>query len=93
MSITHRPRWDLPLDTSLYAPDEEEKAFLKTTTGIQDDEELKAHILGIQTKAFTVREWLSRQCVVSVSHRGPQIYKYPCIRQFDFMKYVQRLPF
>ena len=55
MSITHRPRWDLPLDTSLYAPDEEEKAFMKTTTGIQDDEELKAHILGIQTKAFTVR--------------------------------------
>ena len=69
MSITHRPRWDLPLDTSLYAPDEEEKAFMKTTTGIQDDEELKAHILGIQTKAFTVRGKFSGQCVVTVSHQ------------------------
>ena len=55
MSVTHRSRWDLPLDPSLYAPDEEEKAFMKTTTGIQDDEELKAHIFAVQRKAFGVR--------------------------------------
>ena len=55
MSVTHRSRWDLPLDPSLYAPDDEEKAFMKTTTGIQDDEELKAHIFAVQKKAFGVR--------------------------------------
>ena len=55
MSVTHEgSRWDLPLDPSMYAPDEEEKAFMKTTTGIQDDEELKTHILAAQKKAFGV---------------------------------------
>ena len=42
-----------------YAPDEEEKAFMKATTGIQDDEELKAHIIAVQTKAFGVCKTLS----------------------------------
>lgn len=56
MSETHRPGWAKPLDPSFYAPDEEEKAFMKVTTGIQDDEELKAHIITVQTKAFGVRE-------------------------------------
>ncbi|EJF56627.1 hypothetical protein DICSQDRAFT_157852 [Dichomitus squalens LYAD-421 SS1] len=74
MSLTHRSSWDLPLDSSMYAPDEEEKAFMKATTGIQDDEELKAHILAVQAKAWT-------------------IYKYPCIRQFDFMRLkIARMP-
>ena len=54
MSETHRPGWAKPLDPSLYAPDEEEKAFMKATTGIQDDEELKSHIIAVQTKAFAV---------------------------------------
>lgn len=54
MSETHRPGWAKPLDESLYAPDDEEKAFMKATTGIQDDEELKKHIIAVQTKAFGV---------------------------------------
>ena len=54
MSETHRPGWDKPLDESFYAPDDEEKAFMKTTTGIQDDDELKRHIIAAQTKAFSV---------------------------------------
>ncbi|TBU33176.1 hypothetical protein BD309DRAFT_602586 [Dichomitus squalens] len=74
MSVTHRARWDLPLDPTMYAPDEEEKTFMKATTGIQDDEELKEHIFAIQAKAFT-------------------IYKYPCIRQFNFMRLkIARMP-
>ena len=79
MSITHRPRWDHPLDTSLYAPDEEEKAFMRTTTGIQDDEELKAHILAIQAKAFTVSTSLTRQRYISVSSAtaGVQVSMHP----------------
>ncbi len=55
MSETHRPGWAKPLDPSLYTPDEEEKAFMKATTTIQDDEELKAHIIAVQTSAFGVR--------------------------------------
>ena len=58
MSETHRPGWAKPLDESLYAPDEEEKAFMKATTGIQDDDELKEHILAAQANAFAVREYL-----------------------------------
>lgn len=54
MSETHRPGWAKPLDASFYTPDEEEKAFMKATTGIQDDEELKTHIIAVQTKAFGV---------------------------------------
>ncbi|TBU29947.1 hypothetical protein BD311DRAFT_719492 [Dichomitus squalens] len=74
MSETHRTGWEKPLNPSLYAPDEEEKAFMQATTGIQDDEELKAHIIAVQTKAF-------------------ELYKYPCIRQFDFMRLkMARLP-
>ena len=55
MSETYRPGWDKPLDQSLYAPDEEEKAFMRATTGIQDDDALKEHILAVQAKAFAVR--------------------------------------
>lgn len=54
MSDTFRPGWDKPLDDSLYAPDEEEKNFMKETTGIQDDEKLKQHIIAVQSKAFAV---------------------------------------
>ena len=54
MSATHRPSWDKPLDSSIYFLDEEEKAFMKAATGIQDDEGLKSHIIAVQTKAFAV---------------------------------------
>ena len=55
MSETNRPGWNKPLDESLYAPDEEEKVFLVATTGIEDDEGLKEHIINLQRKAFGVR--------------------------------------
>lgn len=42
------------LDPSLYAPSPEEVAFLKSQTGIQDDEELKHHILAVQREAWEV---------------------------------------
>ena len=48
MSETHRPGWAKPLDESLYAPDDEEKAFMKATTRIQDDEELKSKIKEVE---------------------------------------------
>ena len=44
----------VPLDEKFYDLDEEEKTFFKKETGIQDDAELKKHIIGVQTKAFSV---------------------------------------
>ncbi|TFY82951.1 hypothetical protein EWM64_g1066 [Hericium alpestre] len=48
-------RKQLPrLDESLYELNEEEEAFYKQQTGIQDDEELKRHIIAVQTEAYVV---------------------------------------
>ena len=43
------------LDDSLYALTEDEAAFFKVETGIQDDVQLKNHILAIQEEAYKVR--------------------------------------
>ncbi|THH07312.1 hypothetical protein EW146_g9357 [Bondarzewia mesenterica] len=47
-------RYTLPLDESLYALSEEEAAFFKSQTGIQDDATLKEHICAVQAEAFAV---------------------------------------
>ena len=44
-----------PLNEDLYNPDEESKHFFKLETGIQDEDELKEHIVAVQNKAFRVR--------------------------------------
>ena len=44
----------MPLDPSLYKLEEDEAAFFKQATGIQDDEELKQHILRVQAEAYEV---------------------------------------
>ncbi|KAI0066430.1 hypothetical protein BV25DRAFT_1820373 [Artomyces pyxidatus] len=44
----------LGLDESLYKLEEDEAEFLKAQTGIQDDEELKKHLLKGQADAFAV---------------------------------------
>ncbi|KAJ3574692.1 hypothetical protein NP233_g1603 [Leucocoprinus birnbaumii] len=43
-----------PLDEGLYDLKQEEVGFFKTLTGIQDDDELKRHIIDVQTKAYQV---------------------------------------
>ncbi len=43
-----------PLDESLYKLDDEELAFVKTHSGIEDEEELKKHILAVQAEAYEV---------------------------------------
>ncbi|KAH9840205.1 uncharacterized protein C8Q71DRAFT_703050 [Rhodofomes roseus] len=45
---------DVALDESLYSLDEEESAFFKSQTGIEDDEALKSHILRVQKEAYEV---------------------------------------
>ena len=44
-----------PLDPSLYFLDPKLEKLFKTSTGIQDDEELKAHIMKVQKEAYRVR--------------------------------------
>lgn len=44
----------LTLDPSIYNPSAEDVEFLKGQTGIQDDEELKAHVLAVQGEAWEV---------------------------------------
>lgn len=51
--------WDKPLNPDLYDPDEEEKDFFKKETGILDDEQLRQHIIAVQTKAYSVRIYLN----------------------------------
>ncbi|KAF9007611.1 hypothetical protein BDQ17DRAFT_1238084 [Cyathus striatus] len=53
-SIFGDPNLRPPLDESLYSLNDEESSFYKTLTGIQDDEELKHHIIDVQTKAYQV---------------------------------------
>lgn len=44
----------IPLDETLYSLKPEEAAFFKQQTGIQDDGELKRHVLEVQKEAWDV---------------------------------------
>ena len=70
MSETMLKAWDKALDASFYAPDEEEKVFMREATGIQDDEELKNHIMTVQAKAYKVNKlpWRLRAIVSDSQH-------------------------
>ena len=46
----------LKLDPSHYLPLPDEVKFLKEQTGIEDEEELKNHIVSVQTDAWQVRD-------------------------------------
>lgn len=46
-----------PLNPSFYKLDDQEARFFKLMTGIQDDAELKEHILRVQAKAYSVYEY------------------------------------
>ena len=45
----------LPLDEKYYDLCEEDGAFLKAQTRIQDDAELKKHVIEVQAEAYRVR--------------------------------------
>ncbi|THH16275.1 hypothetical protein EW146_g4351 [Bondarzewia mesenterica] len=49
--------WVLSLDDKYYRLDEEERAFFKVETGIDDDEELRRHIIAVQTEAFSIYQY------------------------------------
>lgn len=45
----------LPIDPSAYAMSGDELEFLKIQTGIQDEDELRDHIMKVQAEAYAVR--------------------------------------
>ena len=49
----------MPLDERLYDLTEEERTFLKQQTGIQGDDELKAHIFQVQAEAYEVSRYIA----------------------------------
>ena len=53
-SPNHPDYLEDPLDERLYDPTHDELKFFKQQTGIQDDDELKAHILEVQAEAYKV---------------------------------------
>lgn len=48
----------LVLDETGYRLDEEESAFYKAQTGLEDDAALKDHLVRVQAEALAVREYL-----------------------------------
>ncbi|KZT21766.1 hypothetical protein NEOLEDRAFT_1138979 [Neolentinus lepideus HHB14362 ss-1] len=48
------PTPKLELDPSVYSLTDEERAFMKSQTGIESDDELKKHIIALQEKAWKV---------------------------------------
>jgi hypothetical protein len=53
---------DMTLDERLYDLTDEERSFFKQQTGMQDDDELKAHIVQVQAEAYKVFICEPRQC-------------------------------
>lgn len=43
-----------PLEDRFYSLDAEEREFFKKETGIESDEELKNHLIAVQSKAYSV---------------------------------------
>ncbi|KIJ17879.1 hypothetical protein PAXINDRAFT_72333 [Paxillus involutus ATCC 200175] len=66
------------LDPSLYSLDAESLAFLKAEIGIQDDDELKNHILSVQARAYAVAPY---PCIRAFNFTRLKISKMPAYKQ------------
>jgi hypothetical protein len=56
--VAHTYTTERPLDENFYNPTEDSVSFFKTLTRISDDEELKRHVIAVQTEAYKVRPGL-----------------------------------
>ncbi|KAJ8518181.1 hypothetical protein ONZ45_g4716 [Pleurotus djamor] len=63
-----------PLDPSLFSLTEEESTFYKAATGIEDDEQLKDHIMKVQQVAYDV---FGYQCIRNFSFLKLKISRLP----------------
>ena len=71
MSVYHSHRDVVaPLDESLYKLEGEELEFYRRETGIQDEEQLKQHILAVQKEAYEV----SRMILCDVVNEGTNTF-------------------
>ncbi|KAK0459029.1 uncharacterized protein EV420DRAFT_1479667 [Desarmillaria tabescens] len=69
-----------PLDPSLYyVLVDDEVAIIKSQTGIEDDEELKRHILAIQEEAYKLEPY---PCIRRFGFAKWNISRHPCYQQF-----------
>ncbi|KAF9446312.1 hypothetical protein P691DRAFT_804387 [Macrolepiota fuliginosa MF-IS2] len=67
-----------PLDPTLLNLNEQEAHFFKSLTGIQGDEELREHIIQVQTKAYGVYGY---PCIQSFSFTTLKISRLPAYKQ------------
>ncbi|KAH8119900.1 hypothetical protein DFH11DRAFT_1685360 [Phellopilus nigrolimitatus] len=84
---TTNPLADLPLDPGLYAPSPEDVAFFKSQTGIEDDEELKQHVIAVQKEAWKVVQY---QCIRAFSFTRLGITHLPAYK--DLLKMGKERP-
>ncbi|KAI9059638.1 hypothetical protein FKP32DRAFT_1596194 [Trametes sanguinea] len=70
--------WPVPLDASLYSIDEEASEFMKTTTGIQDPEEIKEHILAVQAEAYAIYPY---PCIRRFAFLSLKLARLPAYKQ------------
>ncbi|KAM5531491.1 hypothetical protein V8D89_014816 [Ganoderma adspersum] len=67
-----------PLDESLYRLDEEELTFMKTQSGIEDEEELRKHVLAVQAEAYKIHPY---PCIRSFGFLLCKIARLPAYKQ------------
>ncbi|KAJ6504201.1 hypothetical protein C8R47DRAFT_1210286 [Mycena vitilis] len=63
-----------PLDENLFTMEDEDLAFLKAQSGIQDPDALKQHVLAIQAKAYDL---YGHNCIRRFSFTKPKISTFP----------------
>jgi hypothetical protein len=86
--MSDAPYLQLKLDPSLYNLKDDEKAFLKHMTKIEDEEELKEHVLSVQQQAFEVGFYSLLSGAPYNAPQYHQVHPYPCIQGFRFLTYV-----
>ncbi|KAL0954797.1 hypothetical protein HGRIS_003744 [Hohenbuehelia grisea] len=69
------------LDPSFYNLEEDEADFFKTQTGIEDDEELKEHILAVQAKAYKIYGYPCIRRFAFLSLKISRLPAYPAVLQ------------
>lgn len=81
-----------PSDDHYVVLSAEELAFLKTQTGIQDEDVLKAHAMAVRKRAYEVGNGLISYVSYAATTTKLQVYNYPCIRRFGFVRSVKIHP-
>ncbi|KAG2147540.1 hypothetical protein DEU56DRAFT_126994 [Suillus clintonianus] len=77
-NVTYQPESTLPEDASLYDLTSEETAFFKAQIGIDDDEDLKRHMLEIKAKAYETAPypWICGFVFLRVNITSNPLYDY-----------------